>query len=93
MWTRQRQEQIDGPFMGFERSDLVEPEEDAKIEGCCIYIDYIKGLELQPELACKARRDELEVFMERGAYEVVPCVSQIDGPWIQVDRNPVGRDG
>ena len=60
MWTRQRQEQIDRPLMRFDRSDLVEPEEDAKIEDCGTHMDDIKGLELQPELARKARREELD---------------------------------
>ena len=46
-----------------------------KIEECGTYMDDIKGLELQPELAQKARREELEVFMGRGVYEVVPCSS------------------
>ena len=72
MWTRQRQEQIDSPLMVFERSDLVEPEEDAKIKECGLYMDDIKGSELQPELARKARWEELEVFMARGVYEFVP---------------------
>ena len=63
--------------MGFDRSDLVEPEEDAKIEECGTYMDDIKGLELQPELARKARQEELEVFMERGVYEVVPCLAAL----------------
>ena len=59
-------------WFGFERADLVEPDEDAKIEECGTYMDDIKELELQPELARKARREELKVFMERGVCEVVP---------------------
>ena len=58
--------------MEFERSDLVEPEEDARIEECGTYMDDIEGLELQPELARKARR------MERGVYGVVHRSSIVD---------------
>ena len=97
MWTQQRQEQIDGPLMGFEMSDLVEPEEDAKIEECGAYLDDIKGLELQPELARKARLEELEVFMERGVYEVVPRSSMSRGfkfigiRWVETDKGVPGK--
>ena len=97
MWARQRQERVDGPLMGFERSDLVEPEEDAKIEECGIYMDDIKGLELQPELAREARREELQVFRERGAYEVVPRSSMARGSkligilWVKTDNGVPGK--
>ena len=56
--------------MGFERSDLVEPEEDAKIEECGTYMDDIKGLELPPELTRKARREEMEVLWKEACMRL-----------------------
>ena len=81
----------------FERADLVEPEKDAKIEECGTYMDDIKGLELQPELARKARREELEVVMQRGAYKVVPQSSMGRGSkligirWVESDKGAPGK--
>ena len=43
MWTRQRQERVDNPLMGLEWSDLVEPEEGAKIEECGTYMTISGG--------------------------------------------------
>ena len=75
----------------------MELEEDAKIEECWTYMDDIKGLELQPELARRARREELEVFMERGVYEVVPRSSMGRGSkligirWVETDKGVPGK--
>ena len=75
----------------------MEPEEDAEIEDCGTYMDEIKGLELQPELARKARQEELEVFMERGVYEVVPRSSMGRGSkligirWVETDKGVLGK--
>ena len=72
---------------------LVEPEEDAN----GTYMGDIEGLELQPELARKARREELEVFMERGVYEVVHrssigCWSKLIGiGWVEADKGVPGK--
>ena len=44
MWIRQRLEGTKMGLWAFEREDLVEPEEDAEIEECGIYMDDIKGL-------------------------------------------------
>ena len=97
MWIRQRLEGTTKGIWAFEREDLVEPEEDAKIEECGTYMDDIKGLELQPELARKARREELEVFRERGVYEVVPRSSMGRGSkfigirWVETDNGGSGE--
>ena len=60
-------------------------------------MDDIKGLELQPELARKARREELEVLREHGVYEVVPRSSMGGGSkligirWVETDKGVPGK--
>ena len=60
-------------------------------------MDDMKGIELSPELARRARREELEVFMERGVYEVVPRSDMKKGSkligirWVETDKGTPGK--
>ena len=81
------------PLMGLARSDLVEPGEDENIENCAgVFWDDIRNVELPPELARKARREELQVLNERDVWEVFPRSSMKKGSklvgirWVETDK-------
>ena len=100
MWQRQEIQERAMPLMGFERVDLIDPEEEANIanierEG--VYWDDIKETALDPVLAKKAWREEIEVFKERRVYEVVPRSSIGAGSkligvrWVETDKSQPGQ--
>ena len=58
--------------MEFARPGLCDPEEVKTEEESGRYIDDLKGDVIPPPLARAARAEELEVFQDRGVYDVVP---------------------
>ena len=58
--------------MDFSRPDTCDPKEDKIIENSGQYIDDLKGAVLDSELTKNARAEEMEVFIKRRVYDVIP---------------------
>ena len=64
---------------------------------CGRFIDDVKGGELDPRLARAARAEELQVFRDRGVYDIVPRSSLRPGAkvvgvrWVETDKGVDGR--
>ena len=56
----------------FSKSDLCDPTEEELLENSGQFVDDIKGAVLDSKLTQKARDEEMEVFIEREVYELVP---------------------
>ena len=92
MKSFENQQNQNGALLNFSRADLCDPEE--KVGG--IYVDDLKGDELDPQLAMAARRDELEEFRRRKVYSVVPRSAMRPGAkivgvrWVETDKGTQG---
>ena len=104
MWQRQAMQNAAMPLMGFERRDLIDPEEEASIATSAsgaasgaIYWDDLEYMAIDPAMARKARMEEIEVFKERQVYDIVPRSSVVAGSkligvrWVETDKSQPGQ--
>ena len=89
-WDRRKNEGTqERCLLEFDRADLCDPEEE-DIGGR--YMDDLKGDELDPTLARKARAEEMEVFRERRVYDLVALASLPRGTrivgtrWVETNK-------